>query len=43
MSITQLVGAFIALGIRHAMRMSHIILWPALLNIFPHYLINGMI
>jgi len=36
---------YVALGIQHAMRMRHIIYpWPARLNnIFPHYLINGMI
>jgi len=35
---------FAALGIQHAMRMHHIIMWPArLYNISPHFLINGTI
>jgi hypothetical protein len=36
---------FVALRIQHAMRMRHIdICGPAqLYNIFPHYLVNGMI
>jgi len=34
----------VALGIQYAMRMRHIVMWPArLYNIFPHYLINGTI
>jgi hypothetical protein len=35
----------VTLVIKHAMRMCHaVIIWPAsLYNIFPHYLINGMI
>jgi hypothetical protein len=36
--------AFVTLGIQHAKRMFHFVLWPApLYNIFPHYLINGTI
>jgi hypothetical protein len=35
---------FVALGIQHAMRVCHIAMWPSpLYNIFPHYLMNGII
>jgi len=34
----------VALFIQHAMRIRHIIIWPApLYHIFPYYLINGTI
>ena len=43
-SITHSECVSVALVIQHAMRMRHIIMWPArLYNIFPRYLINGMI
>ena len=42
--ITQPEGVFLALGTQHAMHMCHCHMWPAQLqNIFPPYLINGMI
>jgi hypothetical protein len=44
MSIIQSVCVFVALGIKYAVRMRHIITWPApLYNIFPSYLINATI
>jgi hypothetical protein len=43
MSNTQSVCAFVAFGIQHAMRKASYYLWPAPLNIFPHYLTNGTI
>jgi len=37
-------SSFVAIGIHHAMCMSHCCLWPVrLYNIFPHYLIKGTI
>ena len=44
MNITQNVCALLALVVQHAMRMRHIVMWPApLYNIFPLYLIKGAI
>jgi hypothetical protein len=46
MSITQpvCVFVFVALDIQHAIRVRHIVMWPAsLYSIFPQYLINGTI
>jgi len=44
MSIIQTVCAFVALGIQHATRMRHTIMWPATLyKIFPLYLTNDTI
>jgi DNA repair protein RadC len=45
MSITQSVCAFVALGLRHAMRMRHIIICGLSRStvILTHYLINGTI
>jgi hypothetical protein len=43
-SVTYSECELIALDIQYAMRMLHIVMWPApFYNIFPHYLINGMI
>ena len=37
-------SVLVALVIQHAMRVRHIVMFPApLYNIFPHYLINGTI
>jgi len=44
MSITQPVCGFVALGIQHAMRKHHIVLWPSpLYNIFPLHFTNDTI
>jgi hypothetical protein len=44
MNITQHLCVFVALYIQHAMRMHHIVMWPApLYNIFQCYPINGTI
>jgi len=34
---------FVAVGIKCAMRMLHIVMWPARLYIFPRYFIHGTI
>jgi len=45
MNITFCECVFVALGIQHAMRMLHIVIYgPArVYNIFPHYLMKGTI
>jgi len=44
MSFTYSVRVIVVLGMQHAMDVSYCHLWPApLCNIFPQYLINGMI
>jgi hypothetical protein len=41
-SITYSERVFLAFGTRNAMRMSHIVMWPArLYHIFPRYHISG--
>jgi len=42
--ITYYECVFVALGVLHAMRMGHIIMWPLrVYRIFPNYLIKGAI